>query len=214
MSVTKQVASVGMCLTWLAVLTQFVLMLLNRDVSLPESIVRFFSYFTITTNLLVALYFTNIVFPKEGDWRTKLRSGGAATAITTCILIVGIIYQTILKDLWQPTGLHLLVDQLLHGIIPLFMLFFWIATIKSQNLFLKSVYSWLLYPIGYLLFALGRGYLSGFYPYPFLDMTKIGVAQTAINIGLIALGTIMMLTLLTVIGKGIQKLERTAARHE
>jgi len=205
MSWTKKIASVGMCLSWFAILTQFVLMILNREVSLAESIIRFFSYFTITTNLLVAIYFTSIVFPKKTGWRNSLRLGGGATAITTYILIVGIIYQALLKDLWQPTGLHLLVNQLLHGIIPLYMLAYWIATIRYQNLGWKSVYSWLLYPIAYLLFALSRGYVSNFYPYPFLDMKKIGLLQTAINIGLIALGTIVMLTLLIVIGKTIQR---------
>ncbi|TDS11895.1 hypothetical protein B0I21_107247 [Sphingobacterium paludis] len=214
MNFKKILPRIGMCLVWFALITQFILMLLNREVSVFELIIRFFSYFTITTNLLVALYFTNLVWPENGFWRDRLRSGSAATAITTCILIVGIVYQTLLKDLWRPTGLQRVADQLLHGIIPLFMLGYWLVIVKSQNIGLKSVYSWLLYPIGYLAFALGRGYLSGFYPYPFLEIKKIGFTQTAINIGLIALGTIMMLTLLTAIGRGIQKLKGPATRHQ
>ncbi|KGE13149.1 Pr6Pr family membrane protein [Sphingobacterium deserti] len=214
MGIKKKLASAGMCLSWFAILAQFALMLLNREVSLMESIIRFFSYFTITTNLLVACYFTAIAFPKNTGWRNSLRSSGAATAITTCILIVGIIYQALLKDLWQPTGLSLLVDQLLHAVIPLFMLAYWIGTIKHQNLGWKSVYNWLLYPVGYLLFALGRGYTSGFYPYPFLNMKHIGLTQTAINIGLIALVTILMLTLLIVIGKTIQRLARPNVQQQ
>lgn len=196
---------IGMCLAWFAIITQFVLMLLNRDLPVVELIIRFFSYFTITTNLLVALYFTNLVWPEDTAWRNRLRSGNSATAITTCILIVGLVYQTILKELWQPTGLQLVTDQLLHGVIPLFMLGYWIVTIKYQNLQFRSVYTWLLYPIGYLLFALCRGYLSDFYPYPFLNITNIGFAQTATNIGFIALGTIVMLTLLISTGKIIQQ---------
>ncbi len=49
---------IGAFLGWFAVLVQFVLMIQNRQAGVGETIVRFFSFFTILTNSLVAAYFT------------------------------------------------------------------------------------------------------------------------------------------------------------
>jgi hypothetical protein len=42
----------------------------------------------------------------------------------TLILIVGLVYQVVL-GIWNPTGLQYIVDELLHTVIPLFMLGYW-----------------------------------------------------------------------------------------
>ncbi|MFD2595209.1 Pr6Pr family membrane protein [Sphingobacterium griseoflavum] len=180
-------------------------MLLHREVLLVESLVRFFSYFTILTNILVALHFTAIGWAKPMRALNFVSNDSAATAICTFILTVGIVYQTVLKNLWQPQGIHFIVDQLLHGIIPLFMLGYWLLIIRSGKIEPSRVYRWLCYPILYLLFALTRGYFSGFYPYPFLNIEEIGFGTTLINVALISFGTIVMLALLITLGKWIQK---------
>jgi hypothetical protein len=50
---------------------------------------------------------------------------------------------------------------------------------------------WIAYPLAYLAYALGRGSIDHKYPYPFLDVDKIGWLQAALNIGGIALGFIL-----------------------
>ncbi len=205
MNYSKKIALLGACLTWFALVAQFVIMLLHREVSLVESLVRFFSYFTILTNILVALYFTAVGWPKPIRSLRFIQNRSAATAICTFILTVGIVYQTVLKNLWQPQGIHFVVDQLLHGIVPLFMLGHWLLIIRTGKIESSRVYRWLWYPILYLLFALSRGYFSGFYPYPFLHIEEIGFGTTLINVVLISFGTIVMLALLISLGKWIQK---------
>jgi len=49
---------IGAVITWLAVLLQFYLTIENRIASIPETIIRFFSFFTILTNTLIAICFT------------------------------------------------------------------------------------------------------------------------------------------------------------
>ena len=49
---------IGFCLAWFAVIAQFVLMIQNRHHDVTETITRYFSFFTILTNILVALFFT------------------------------------------------------------------------------------------------------------------------------------------------------------
>ena len=50
---------------------------------------------------------------------------------------------------------------------------------------------WSLYPLAYFGYALGRGAIDGRYPYPFMDVTKLGWLQVGLNAGGIALAFIL-----------------------
>ncbi|MDD7886529.1 Pr6Pr family membrane protein [Flavivirga sp. 57AJ16] len=196
---------IGMSLSWFAVIVQFILILLNRQADIFETIIRFFSFFTILTNILVGLYFTTKVFHVSRFPFNLFRKKGTLTAITSFIFIVGLVYQVVLRNIWTPTGLQFIVDELLHTVIPIFVLHYWYLNIKHNDLTISSLTIWLLYPIFFLFFVLIRGYFSGFYPYPFLNVTNIGYQQTFINAGIIfGVALIMMGTLLS-IGKIITK---------
>ncbi len=62
MNAQKVLKYLGFTFCWMALIVQFILMMQNRVVGEFETIVRFFSYFTILSNLLVALSFTAEVF--------------------------------------------------------------------------------------------------------------------------------------------------------
>ncbi|MCH5683341.1 hypothetical protein LWM68_03045 [Niabella sp. W65] len=47
---------------WFAVIAQYILMLNNSVITTGEATLRFFSYFTILTNIAVAGYFTAVLF--------------------------------------------------------------------------------------------------------------------------------------------------------
>ena len=51
----------GAFLGWCSLVFQFYLILANRQASVPETIIRYFTFFTILTNLLVAVLFNNFV---------------------------------------------------------------------------------------------------------------------------------------------------------
>lgn len=108
------------------------------------------------------------------------------------ITIVGIVYNIILRFLWKPKGLQWVVDELLHSIIPLLFIVLWLFFIPKGKILWKSVLAWLLYPVIYLIFILMRGVSSSFYPYPFIDVHKIGYNKALIN------STGMLLTFLVV----------------
>ena len=168
-------------LGWFAVSTQLVLMMGNRKADVGETIIRFFSFFTILTNLLVAIFASLKLFGKNNklaSWPLNYRS---ETAITLYIVIVGLVYNIILRFIWNPTGLQRVVDELLHTVIPLLFLGYWISFVDKKLLVYKDILPWLIYPAVYCIFVLFRGYFSDFYPYPFIDVTVLGYAQTAIN---------------------------------
>jgi hypothetical protein len=167
---------------WYAVVAQYFLMLDDRVFDILETTVRFFSYFTILTNILVAIYFTAVVIHRKGH-RRLLSGPGALTAITGYITIVGLIYQIALRHLWQPEGLQWVVDELLHTVIPIAVIFFWYFNESSFPIRFQQIGVWLIYPLVYFIFILIRGGFSNFYPYPFVSVTALGLTRVLINGG-------------------------------
>ena len=202
----KHIDSIGFFLGWLAIIGQFVLMIQNRQADVTETIIRFFSFFTILTNILVALYFTSRISIFKNTSLSKLTNNGTVTAITSFILIVGIIYQFILRGTWQPTGLQKIVDELLHSVIPLFVLLYWFKFATKTDLIFKDIKIWLWYPIGYFIYIIIRGHFSGFYPYPFIHVTEIGYPQVLINSVLVSLFFLFIMSALIFIGNKTRKL--------
>ena len=177
----------GMCAGWFAVLAQLYLMLQNRETGVVESLVRFVSYFTILTNTLVALFFTTRIFAADQKRQTLFHQKTTPMALTVFIVVVGLVYQLVLRDIWNPTGLQMVVDELLHTIIPAFMYVYWLLFCARTAITWKQLSKWLLYPLGYFVFVMVRGHFSGFYPYPFFNVTKLGWGATALNVGLLFL---------------------------
>ncbi len=195
----------GFCIVWFAITIQFILMMQNRQADILETTIRFFSFFTILTNILVALYFTASLFKLKRFPFNLLLDKGAITAITAFIIIVGLVYQIVLRGIWAPTGLQYIVDELLHTIIPLFMLGYWFFNAKKEDLILSAVFYWLLYPIIYIALIIVRGYYSGYYPYPFLNIEEIGLETALINIFIIFALSITIITALSIVGKYLSK---------
>ncbi len=199
--VQKRLEIAGLSLGWFAVLSQFFLMLENRVASVPETVIRFFSFFTILTNIMVALYFTVQAFKLSARGFRHFHSKGALTALTVFILIVGLVYQLVLRQIWEPEGLQRLVDELLHTILPSYALFYWYLYSRKSDFQMKKVSAWLLYPTVYLAFVLLRGKLSGFYPYPFLKVSEIGVEQTLRNVLMVLVLAIVLMLVLVFVGR-------------
>jgi hypothetical protein len=166
-----------------AIAGQFYLIIENRTASVIETIIRFFSFFTILTNILVAACCGSLLQNFNSKWKNFFSKQTTITPIAVYITIVGIVYNVILRPLWKPEGFQWVINELLHTVIPLLFVLFWFIFIPRGNLQWKSVLAWLLYPFLYLLYALIRGTFSGFYPYPFIDIAEIGYNKTFINSG-------------------------------
>ena len=84
----KNISLVLAMVAWFAVVSQYYLMIENRVVSVSESTIRFFSYFTILTNTMVAVYCTMQFFSKKP---LRINRPGTLTAVTVYILVVGLV---------------------------------------------------------------------------------------------------------------------------
>ncbi len=125
---------------------------------------------------------------------------GVATAITVYIVIVGIVYNTVLRHLWHPAGLQLIADELLHSATPLMFLLYWLFFVDKGKLNLNTFY-WLIYPLVYFIWILIFGALSGFYPYPFINVTELGYNKVILHSGILTVGFLLLSLLFVAIDK-------------
>ena len=102
-------------------------------------------------------------------------------AIASYIAVVAAVTIASLRDLWAPQGPQWLADVLLHYVMPLGYLAFWLVAMHKAGLCWYDPLLWLIYPLFYLGFVLVRGKMSGFYPYPFIDAKTLGYAGVAAN---------------------------------
>ncbi len=148
---------------------------------------RFLAFFTILTNLLVALTATvSAIAPASAPGRF-VASAPARAAVFLYIALVGAVYHLVLAGLWDPQGWQLVADQLLHTATPLLVALGWILLDAKEGLRFKGIPVLLVYPVGYAAYALIRGAGDGFYPYPFLDVSALGYPRTLVNIAALAL---------------------------
>ena len=165
-----------------ALILQLVLLLsLTRDSIGPLfATIRYFSYFTILSNIAVALVCSWVAFGTaarvESAFAARLR-GAAALYIA----VTGGIYVTVLQGLWQPQGAQWLADVSLHYVVPALYLLLWLLFSPKGRLRWSDALRWLAFPLAYLLWALWRGSWAHEYPYPFLDVAVLGLPMVLRN---------------------------------
>ncbi len=192
--------SIGL-ITLFAVVGQFVLSALVSKLGRVDYIVQFFSYFTILSNVMVLLCcFFSVCWSKSrmGLFFTKPET---ITAVTLYILIVGIIYNTLLRFLSHPQGLSMVVDELLHVVTPLSFFLFWWRFLSKETIRWSHLFYWLIFPLAYLFYTLWHGSFSGFYPYPFVNVSELGMDRVLLNSFGVTLVFVLIGVLLIVLGK-------------
>ena len=183
---------------WFAVIGQFYLNIKISENSLGETITRYFSYFTILSNIMVAICSTAVLL---NPGRNIFSRPKTMTAVAVYILIVGIVYNLVLRNIWAPTGFQKLLDEMLHVGTPLLFVLNWFLFVPKYELQWKDTLPWLSFPLIYCCFILIRGAASGFYPYPFMDVTAQGYQQVAINSTFICAAFLFVSFLFILIGK-------------
>jgi len=164
-------------LAWVGLILQFYLSAKSwagLNLSSAEGATRFFTYFTIECNILVAVSLTFILLSPKSRLGIFFSRDSTQAAIAVYIFIVGLIYNLILRNVWSPQGLQLVVDNILHVAVPLIYVLYWIAFVPKQNLVWMDAVRWLSYPALYFLWVIIFGALTSFYPYPFIDVNVLG----------------------------------------
>ena len=165
-----------------ALLVQYALLLERMDGDAGAAALRYFSYFTLLSNIVGAAAFLFPAFAPKSVAGRFFERPAVRTAATLYLLVVGGVYHSILASLWDPQGWQLAVDIVLHTATPFAILFDWLFLTPKRGLRLAMVPPMLLFPLGFGLWALALGAANGFYPYPFLDVGALGFRRVALNL--------------------------------
>lgn len=110
---------------WFGLGLQFYLIMFEPvvgDVPAGQRFINFFSYFTVLSNLIVAICLTaGLASPSSTVGRFFLRNS-TRTAVAVYITVVGLVYTLALRSIWNPSGLVLIADRTLHDVVPLLYL--------------------------------------------------------------------------------------------
>ena len=166
---------------------------------------RYFSYFTIQSNLLVAIGAWTLVAAAQRDgrgWRV-LRLAGL-----TGITVTALVHAVLLRPLLDLEGASWLADTLLHLVVPLLAVASWALAGPRPRTDMRSGALAMLWPVAWLAWTLVVGAVSGWYPYPFLDVGEEGAVAVALTSVVI---TLLILGVMTLIGWLDRRLPAPAA---
>ncbi|WP_155059127.1 Pr6Pr family membrane protein [Streptomyces blattellae] len=172
--------------------------------------VRVLSYFTIQSNILLALV---LILSARRAWTARRPLPSALTGATLLyVAIAGLVYHLLLAnaaspfsmtdEMAAPTGIQAITNQVLHTVTPIAAVLEWLLLTAPGHLHLRQAATWLLYPLTYLAFSLTRGELilpgtPARYLYPFLDVDQHGYKSVLGNALLLGLAIYALAVLLT-----------------
>lgn len=117
-------------------------------------------YFTILTNLLVAVVFSGVASGLPA-FAAPLLLGGT----TMAIVLVGVVNHLLLRGLLELSGGAKLADTILHYVTPIAVLVFWLLLAPKGQLTRRDPLRWVAFPSAYLVYALVRGTIEGKFAY-------------------------------------------------
>lgn len=197
-------AVISAIIIWFALGLQFNLSLGLEDGDVISTIKIYLSYFTVLTNILCAVCLTAILLFQNTALGRFFSKSSTITAITIYILVVGIIYNLSLRGLVELNGWHAAANELLHVVSPLLFLGLWLFFVDKAQLNYKQASGWLIYPLCYVVMTIIRGAIINEYPYPFINVVKLGYPKAIINTAIIMLIFWLLSLLFIFIGKRLQ----------
>jgi hypothetical protein len=167
-------------ITWAALALQLYLVVtkgLEQGEALTLILTNYFSFFTILSNLLVAIILSRTALTPDSP------TPGVQAATAVYIAVVGLGYSLLLRHIWDPQGLQKLADVLLHDAMPLLYVLFWLVFCRRRKaLPWNAALVWLIWPVIYLVCSMVRGSRTGQYSYHFLDPSQFGSTHVFITI--------------------------------
>ncbi len=191
-------AAICVGLIWqLVLIFQGVNVLVQPNGGLPSiatRTLRFFSYFTVQSNILVAATAAILVLRPFSDgrlWRViRLQ---ALFGIT----VTGVVYSTLLRGVVDLHGAAAVTNALVHYVAPVMAVIGWLLFGPRPRIDENTLAASLLWPALYVVYTLAHGAASDWYPYPFVDVATHGYVTVlrngvGLNVLLVGVGALFM----------------------
>lgn len=183
---------IGASAAWVTLAVKYVVEATSEEhANQFAALLDYLSYFTHLSVFLVALAFSAVLLRPEARLRKFFEEPGTRAAIALYIIVVAVVHHLLLADLKVRVGWSAATNTLLHTVVPVLYVIDWLVFATKRRMTYRAIPFWLIYPAAYGVWAVGTGYIAGAYPYPFLDMSKLGLSGVGVNmIGFVALFSI------------------------
>ena len=140
------------------------------------------SYFTIWSNILVAIT-TTMIYRNMN--RTSKRLKVLRLSSLMMITVTMLVYILILAPDANPQSWNVYTNLLLHYITPPVTILVWLFFGPRKWISWKIIFSALLIPITYIVYTFARGAVFGKYPYGFVNVVELGYVGALIGTGVV-----------------------------
>jgi len=186
-------------LSWITILASAIIYTIENGSILPWF--NGFKSFTMQTNLIVTVWFTLAILWHNKPQSLQKITGSLKGAFTLYISVTFVFFAILLSPFYRPTGFAAFSNLILHYITPIAFIVDWVLTETKKRYQWSYLWYWIVYPIGYLVFAFIHGTFTGSYLYYFLDISQLGI-----------LGYVLFISLLIGVGLTIGSLYITINR--
>ncbi len=181
------------------------------SVDVGVRLVRLFLFFTIDSNIIVLI--TSIVLivdpARRGFWWEALRLN-ALVAIT----VTGVVYAVLLAPHIHIGGWALVSMIGLHVVSPIGFVGAWLLLGPRRRFGWLTVPAAFVLPVIWIAVTFVRGAIVDWYPYPFLDVTSIGLGSALRNAALILAAAGALAVLYRVIDARVPSLASSSRGNE
>jgi len=137
-----------------------------------------FCFFTIQSNLIVGV--TSLLLALDPNRSSTAFNTLRLTGIVA-IIITGVVYHSVLRGLFDLESWALVADNVIHTVVPAMAVVGWLVWgprgLTSPRIMKLSV----VFPVCWLIFTLIRGPIVDFFPYPFIDVNRLGYVRVIVN---------------------------------
>lgn len=157
--------------------------------STPARVVNYFSFFTVQSNILVAV--TTGLLAMSLDRRGTVFRVLRLDAVI-CIAVTGVVFHLALADLQELTGWDKLADVLLHTLSPILGPLGWLVFGPRHHLTARVVGLAVVAPVCWLGYAFIYGAVTedrngnDYYAYPFMNVQEHGYAVALFRCAIVA----------------------------
>jgi hypothetical protein len=172
----RRYASIAAAIGWISLVLRY---LVGQNFETLSKTVVYFSYFSILANILATLMLTEAALLPPGGRRWLTRPA-VASGSTLYMAVVGLA--TLPPPLWMLDQRLLICDSLLHYLMPILVLRFWLVYVPRGKLALWHLTVWLIFPVVYGIYLRFFGT-----PYIAFNAARLGTAQAMTNTALMAI---------------------------
>lgn len=160
------------------------------EIPLAVRFARLFSFFTVDSNVLVLAVAIAVALGRAAN---SVASRAIRLSALLSITVTGSVFSLVLAPDIELRGEAVVATNLFHIVSPVLFVLGWLLWGPRRQWDVRVALAAFIWPIAWLVFTLIRGAITGWYPYPFLDVGQNGIVAVLIAAAVV-LGYAVLLT--------------------